>query len=103
MRSFSFAHPPERLVPNPKLKFLDQCREVMAFKRFSRRTVEAYLHWIKRLILWSAKRPPRVPVVLSREETWMFLERLEGTQQLIGRSLYGTGLRLLEGLRLRVK
>ena len=140
---------------------MDQCREVMAFKRFSRRTVEAYLHWIKRFILWSgkrhprdmggqevtsflahlavrdrvaastqnqalnalvfmyrevlgrevgqlgsferAKRPPRVPVVLSREEIRLLLEHLEGTQQLIGRLLYGTGMRLLEGLRLRVK
>ena len=156
-----FIRPPERLIPNPKLKFLDQCREVMAFKRFSRRTVEAYLHWIKRFILWSgkrhpremggaevtaflahlavgeqvaastqnqalnalvfmyrevigrdlgelgrferAKRPPRVPVVLSQAEVRSLLENLEGTQRLIGRLLYGTGMRLLEGLRLRIK
>src|SRR5690349_18683381 len=51
--------PPERLVPNPKSKFLDQCREVMAFKRFSLRTQEAYLHWIKRFIIWSGKRHPK--------------------------------------------
>jgi hypothetical protein len=49
-----FSHPPDRLIPNPKLKFLHQCREVMAFKRFSRRTVEAYLHWIKRLFCGAA-------------------------------------------------
>jgi integron integrase len=40
---------------------------------------------------------------LSREETRLLLEKLEGTQQLIGKFLYGTGLRLLEGLRVRVK
>ena len=150
-----------RFIPNPKLRFLDQCREVIRFKRFSPRTEEAYLHWIRRFILWSgkrhpkdmgavevngflghlalnervaastqnqalnalvflygqvlgqelgalgeferAKRPERMPVVLSREEVRALLDRLEGTQQLIGRLLYGTGLRLLEGLRLRVK
>jgi hypothetical protein len=46
MCAFSYrpsARPAELLVPNPKLKFLDQCREIMLFKRFSRRTVEAYL------------------------------------------------------------
>jgi integron integrase len=50
-----------------------------------------------------AQRPERIPVVLSREEVRALLGKLEGTQQLIGRFLYGTGLRLLEGLRIRVK
>jgi len=31
---------PERFLPNPKLMFLDQCREVMRFKQFSRWTEE---------------------------------------------------------------
>jgi len=133
----------------------------MGFKRFSARTVEAYIHWIRRFIVWSGKRhpkemgaaevnsflghlaleervaastqnqalnavvfmyrqvvgrelqelgeferaarPERMPVVLSREEVRALLAKLEGTQQLIGRFLYGTGLRLLEGLRVRVK
>ncbi len=133
----------------------------MRFKRFSLRTEEAYVQWIRRFIVWSGKRhpnqmgagevnaflghlalqervaastqnqalnalvflyrevvgselgeigkferahrPERIPVVLSREEVRAVLEKLEGTQLLIGRLLYGTGLRLLEGLRLRVK
>ena len=49
-----------------------------------------------------AERPERMPVVLSREEVKLLLGQLEGTQALIGGFLYGTGLRLLEGLRLRV-
>jgi integron integrase len=49
------------------------------------------------------QRPPRLPVVLSREEAQRLLERMEGTAQLIGRLLYGTGTRLMEALRLRVK
>jgi len=49
------------------------------------------------------KRPVRLPTVLTREEVARLLAVLEGTHQLIGRLLYGTGMRLLEGLRLRVK
>ena len=48
-------------------------------------------------------RRPKVPVVLSQAETTRLLEAMEGTPGLIARLLYGTGLRLLEGLRLRVK
>ncbi len=50
-----------------------------------------------------AKRPGRLPVVLSREEVQRLLKGLEGTLGLIARLLYGTGMRLMEALRLRVK
>jgi integron integrase len=50
-----------------------------------------------------AKRPRRVPVVLTRSEVRLVLARLTGTYRLIGQVLYGSGLRLLEGLRRRVK
>ena len=50
-----------------------------------------------------ATRPKRLPVVLTRDEVRAVLGRLEGTHALIGRVLYGTGMRLLECLRLRVK
>jgi len=50
-----------------------------------------------------AKRSARLPVVLSREEVARVLERLEGTHALVASVPYGSGLRLLEGLRLRVK
>ena len=50
-----------------------------------------------------ARRPERLPVVLSQEEARMVLETLEGSMRLIGELLYGCGLRLLEALRLRVK
>jgi len=48
-------------------------------------------------------RRPKVPVVLSQDEAARLLSAMEGTPGLIARLLYGTGLRLLEGLRLRVK
>ena len=50
-----------------------------------------------------AKRPQRLPVVLTRSEVKRMLANLDGIQPLIVSLLYGTGLRLMEGLRLRVK
>ena len=57
--------------------------------------------WLTALV--RAKRPERMPVVLTRDEVRAVLERLPGVCWLLGVVLYGTGLRLLEGLRLRVK
>jgi integron integrase len=181
--------PREVFLPNPKLKFLEQCREVMRFKHLSLRTEETYLQWIRRFILFHrrradsareyqpsserygttgagpaggwiwrhpremgeaevrafltdlavnggvsagtqyqalnallflyrevlggdlgwvdgferAQRSKRIPVVLSVDEAHRLLQQLSGVQALIGRLLYGTGMRILEGLRLRVK
>ena len=46
----------------------------------------------------------RIPVVLTHVEVQPLLARMgEGVTGLLGRLLYGTGMRLLEGVRLRVK
>lgn len=50
-----------------------------------------------------AKRPRRVPVVLTRGEVRRVLEHLQGTARLVVLLLYGSGVRLNECLRLRVK
>ncbi len=50
-----------------------------------------------------AKRPQRLPVVLTRDEVRSVLARLDGTYRLIATLLYGCGLRQIECLRLRVK
>lgn len=50
-----------------------------------------------------AKRSTNLPVVLSRSEVMSLLEALQGIHKLIASLLYGTGMRLLEGLRLRVQ
>lgn len=50
-----------------------------------------------------AKRPKRLPVVLERAEVVQLLERLEDTQHLMAALLYGTGMRLMECVRLRVQ
>ena len=49
------------------------------------------------------KRPPKVPRVLSPNEVKAVLAQLHGQYRLMGLLLYGSGLRLLECLRLRVK
>ena len=51
----------------------------------------------------AAKTPKRLPVVLTRGEVLAVLARMDGTHALIARLLYGTGLRIMECLRLRVK
>ena len=50
-----------------------------------------------------ANRPKRLPVVLSRAEVWAVLDRMAGTSGLLGRLMYGSGVRVLEAVRLRVK
>lgn len=45
----------------------------------------------------------RIPTVLTRDEVSSLLVQMEGTTALLARLLYGTGMRLMEGLRLRVK
>ena len=53
-------------------------------------------------LIW-AKRSRFIPVVLSVEEMKMVIDNLQGVQKLIGCLLYGTGMRLTEALKIRVK
>lgn len=50
-----------------------------------------------------AKRPSRLPVVLTPAEVRSVLARLDGRDHLMASLLYGAGLRLMESVRLRVK
>ena len=50
-----------------------------------------------------AKKPKRLPVVLTRQEVLSVLSKLDGTRYLMASLLYGSGLRLLDCIRLRVK
>ena len=142
-------------------KLLDQTREAIRARHYSRRTEETYINWIKRFIFFHNKRHPsmmgadevnafvsslairdhvsattqnqalsailflyrevlkdplpwiadivraqrteRVPVVMTPEEVRKMIENVEGVSQLVVQLLYGSGLRLLECLRLRVK
>jgi integron integrase len=157
MPSESNTSPP--IAPAPRL--LDRLHEAIRQRHYSRRTEEAYAHWIKRFIffhgkrhpsdlgevevtaflnhlavqrnvaastqnqalsallflynnvlgkelqwldgLTRARRPERLPVVLSREEVTYLLAAMDGVTWLMANLLYGTGMRLMECLRLRVK
>jgi integron integrase len=150
-----------RMGPAGKPKLLDQVRDVIRRKHYSIRTEQAYIHWIKRFILYHgkrhpgemaeeevaeflthlardlnvaaatqnqalsallflykevlrheigwlekverAKKPPKLPVVLSRAEVKQIFARLHGVPKLMAGLLYGSGLRLMECVRLRVK
>lgn len=59
------------------------------------------LAWMESVV--RAKRPQRLPVVLSRQQMTALLARLSGREALMAGLLYGSGLRLMECLRLRVK
>jgi integron integrase len=59
------------------------------------------LPWMENVV--RAKRPRRVPNVLSREEVQRLLAAMDGRPWLVASLLYGTGMRLMECLRLRVK
>jgi integron integrase len=61
----------------------------------------AELDWLQGLV--RAKRPERLPVVLTREEVQRVLARLHGTVLLMVSLMYGGGLRLLECVELRIK
>ena len=50
-----------------------------------------------------AKRPRRLPVVLTRAEVRSMLDRMEGMHALMARLMYGSGMRLMECVELRVK
>ena len=50
-----------------------------------------------------ARRPKRLPVVMTREEVKAVLDHLEGDKWLMASLMYGSGLRLMECLRLRVQ
>jgi integron integrase len=149
------------VIPNPKLKLLDQVREVMRLKHYSLRTERTYCDWVRRYVRFHrmtsreamlpgepkmeaflsdlavrgkvgvstqnqafnallfvyrevlhvqvgkiesvrATRPARVPTVLTAEEARRVIVAMGGVAQLVVKLIYGSGLRLLEVLRLRV-
>jgi integron integrase len=66
-----------------------------------KQVLEMDLPWMAELSRPAATR--RIPAVLTPQEVASVLSRIEGEAGLLARLLYGTGMRLMEGLRLRVK
>lgn len=145
----------------PQLRLLHHVHDVARVKHLSIRTEDAYIHWIKRFVLFHGKRHPsslgeshiseflsylaierkvsastqnvalnaivflyhevlninlgdfpsyvrahrqrRLPVVFSEHEVLQILDRMRGPSALVAAMLYGSGLRLMEALKLRVK
>ena len=77
----------------------NQARSALVF--FFRHVVRAPLPAMEGVT--PASRPQRLPVVLSVDEVSAVLRELRGAKQLVAMLLYGSGLRLLEALTLRVK
>jgi integrase len=76
--------------------------QALAALLFLYRTVlQQDLPWLDNLV--RARQPQRLPVVLSQAETRAVLAQLDRVYGLIGNLLYGSGLRLMECLRLRVQ
>ncbi|THF60812.1 integron integrase [Pseudothauera rhizosphaerae] len=79
-----------------------QSQALAAILFLYREVLEQPLPWLDEVT--RAKRPARLPSVLSVEEVRRLMGAVDdGRMELVIRLLYGTGMRLLEGLRLRVK
>jgi len=78
-----------------------QAQALAAILFLYKRVLHVGLPWLGNVT--RARRPRKLPVVLSRDEVRCVLETLRGPYRTIASLLYGSGLRLLEALRLRIK
>jgi integron integrase len=89
------------LAMHRKVSAATQNQALQAILFLYRHVLGIELPWLQSVT--RAAAPRRLPVVLSRAEVRALLAQLEGTQWLVASLLYGSGLRLMEALRLRVK
>jgi len=89
------------LAVDAKVAASTQNQALQALLFLYRQVLGIELPWLDNVT--RASRPRRLPVVLSRAEVRAVLAELEGTCWLIASLLYGSGLRLMEAHRLRVK
>jgi integrase len=89
------------LAVESKVAASTQNQALSALLFLYRDILELDLPWLDGVV--RAKRPQRLPVVLSREEVRLVLQQLDGIPRLMGYLLYGAGLRVLECCRLRVQ
>ncbi|WP_343231001.1 integron integrase [Thermomonas sp.] len=90
-----------RLAMEGEVAASTQNQALSALLFLYREVLDVELPWLDEVV--RAKRPRRVPVVLSREEVGRLLAMLDGRAWLQAALLYGSGMRLMECLRLRVK
>lgn len=89
------------LAVGRKVSAATQNQALAALLFLYREVLDIDLPWLDGLV--RAKKPQRLPVVLTVTEVQRLLARLEGTHGLMARMLYGTGMRLMECVRLRVR
>ncbi len=78
-----------------------QSQALAALLFLYKQVLKADLPWIGDVV--RARRPKRLPTVLRQDEVQRVLANLSDVHWIIGSVLYGSGLRLLEALRLRIK
>ena len=89
------------LATNQNVAASTQNQAFSALLFLYRNVLKQDLPWIGNIE--RAKRPAKVPVVLTPEEARAIISKLRGTSRLMVQLLYGCGLRLMECVRLRVK
>jgi integron integrase len=89
------------LAVGAKVSASTQNQALQALLFLYRHVLDVELPWLDNVT--RASRPRRLPVVLSAAEVRAVLAELDGTCWLIASLLYGSGLRLMEAHRLRVK
>jgi integron integrase len=89
------------LAVHRKVSAATQNQALQALLFIYRHVLDIELPWLENVT--RATHEKNLPVVLSREEVRALLAQLQGTQWLVTSLLYGSGLRLMEALRLRVK
>jgi integron integrase len=89
------------LAVNQEVAASTQNQALSALLFLYRDVLDVQLEWMDNVV--RAKKSQRIPVVLTRDETKAVLARLDGTNRLMANLLYGSGLRLMECVRLRVK
>ncbi len=89
------------LVVDRKVAASTQNQALSALLFLYRAVLDIDVPWMDDLV--RARRPERLPVVLTRDEVRAVLQRLTGPTRLMAYLLYGAGLRLLECCRLRVQ
>ena len=88
------------LAVERKVSASTQNQALCALLFMYRHVLEMELPWLEGVV--RAKRPQRIPVVLSPDEVRRVLDQLRETPRLIADLLYGSGMRRIEALTLRV-
>lgn len=90
-----------QLAVQGKVAATTQNQALAALLFLYKQVLNIELPWMEGVV--RAKRSQHVPTVLSRDEITRVLARMDGRPWLLSSLLYGTGMRLMEALRLRIK